>query len=445
MNEGHLKYRQIVSLWVPLALSSLMMSIANPIVSAGATRLPNPAVNLAAHGLTQDIAILLESPILMILSCSVSLVRSRTSYELLKRFVTHLTLLLTVLSALVYFTPIYDVLFLRILGVPAEVAQTARPALRVMLLWPFAVGWRRLFQGVLIYRGQSRLVGLGTVFRLLALTGTVAIGVASHRLSGALIGGLAMAASVMVEMAVAAWWAMPLIRTDIETVANDPPGHHGMDYGRLCLFYLPLAGTDMMRVLSRPLTSASIARTANATLSLATWPVASGFSHLLAAGSMAVQEVVLALVSNSESQRRLRVFALTLGVVLSLLLGIAVTTPVVRVYLRSFLGVSQDIERLAIPTLYSLLLMPFLLVLRSLLRGTLIWQRHSVHVQAGMFVNLVALAALLVSGMRSLAIPGVVVAAMATVVAEVLEVGLLQWLVRHVATRAPAPMVAPTP
>ena len=70
MSGERLSYRDSFFLWLPLALSWTMMSVAGPVANAGIARLPEPAVNLAAHGLTMSIAVLIESPIIMILSIS---------------------------------------------------------------------------------------------------------------------------------------------------------------------------------------------------------------------------------------------------------------------------------------------------------------------------------------------------------------------------------------
>ncbi len=443
MSGERLSYRDTFFLWLPLALSWTMMSVAGPVANAGIARLPEPAVNLAAHGLTMSIAVLIESPIIMILSTSVSLVRSRTSYLLLRRFVTHLSIVLTVVSALVYYTPLYDVLFLRLMGVPAEVADAARPALRVMLLWPAAIGWRRLFQGILIRRGQSKLVSYGTVFRLASLAATVIVGVALRLKPGALVGGLAMAVSVIVEMLVIAWWTLPVVQDQVLPVLTEPETADPLDYRRLLRFYIPLAGTDAMRVLSRPITTAGIARAPQATLSLATWPVASGLSMLASSSVMALQEVVVARAENEDTRRRLRTFSVAVGLAFSALLSIVIVTPAARWYYHALLGVPSDVEALALSNLPFLLPMPLLYAARNFLRGVLISRRQSGLVQLGMFVNLLSLVGLLIAGALSGTMQGVTLAIVATVFAEVVEVVSLWLLSRRQAEPQMEPEASP--
>jgi len=449
MSDKELSYRELFFLWVPLALSWAMMSIAGPVVSAGIARLPNPSVNLAAHGLTMDIAVLVESPIIMILSTSVALVRNRQTYLLLQRFVARLTVILTIVGFVVYFTSLYDVLFLRVIGVPADVAAAARPALRAMLLWPAAIGWRRLWQGILIVHGQSKLVSYGTVFRLVSLAATVAVGVRLGLTPGALVGGLAMGISVIVEMAAIAWWTLPILRAKVLPVMAAPSedtgtmtlpdlarGAKGED-GRLLRFYWPLAGTNVMRVLARPMTAAAIARAVDSTVSLAAWPVASGLSSLLTSSAMALPEVVLARIHDQESQRRLAGFSLRIGLALTIILAVLVATPLARLYFDSLLGVPTEIEPLALAASVVLVPMPLLIAIRDFLRGVLIWQRQSGAVQLGMFVNLATLTVILLMALGLTRTSGIMLASLATVGAELVEVAALLWLVRRVPDQAP--------
>ena len=126
-----------------------MMSIADPVVSAGITRLPQPELELAAFGVAQPIAILMESPIIYMLGTGVALVRNRAMYQLVWRFMLHLSILMTVASALLFFTPAYHVMTRTLLGLTEDVAAAARPAMQLLLLWPAAIGLRRFLQGVL--------------------------------------------------------------------------------------------------------------------------------------------------------------------------------------------------------------------------------------------------------------------------------------------------------
>ncbi len=142
-------------------------------VSAAINRLPNEVVMLAAQGLVVSLSVTIESPIINLLATSTALVKDRHSYLLLRKFTIHWMIFLTLITFLLAFTPIFDLLVVNLMGIPDEVAYWVQIGLRIMLFWSAAIAWRRFLQGVMIRYNQTRKVAWGTVVRLLASGGTV--------------------------------------------------------------------------------------------------------------------------------------------------------------------------------------------------------------------------------------------------------------------------------
>jgi len=66
--------RRIAQAWWPLAASWLLMSLEGPMVSAVIARLADPKIHLAAYGgIVFPVALLVESPIIMLLAASTAL------------------------------------------------------------------------------------------------------------------------------------------------------------------------------------------------------------------------------------------------------------------------------------------------------------------------------------------------------------------------------------
>ena len=124
----------IFRLWLPLAVSFELMMLEGPSVQGAIGRLAAPTLNLAAWGLTFSLALLVESPVIMLLATAIALVRDEDSYRALRRFVVTLMVACTLLTALVAFTPLFDLIASRIMGQPAPIVAAARPALQIMLL-----------------------------------------------------------------------------------------------------------------------------------------------------------------------------------------------------------------------------------------------------------------------------------------------------------------------
>src|SRR5690242_667263 len=73
--------------WWPLAASWILMGFELPAVSAAMARLPQPTVSLAAYGgVVFPMSLLIESPILMLLSASTALSKDLRSHRLVERF-----------------------------------------------------------------------------------------------------------------------------------------------------------------------------------------------------------------------------------------------------------------------------------------------------------------------------------------------------------------------
>ena len=145
--------RRIVVFWIPLAATWLMMAMEGPFLAAVIARLADPAYNLAAYGVAFSIALVVEAPIIMIMSAATALVRDRQSYLAMRNFTHTLNAAITVAMAVALIPPVFDTIALTLLDLPGEVARIAHVATAILLPWPGAIGFRRFYQGVLIRQG----------------------------------------------------------------------------------------------------------------------------------------------------------------------------------------------------------------------------------------------------------------------------------------------------
>ena len=167
--------RYIFFFWLPLAATWVMMALEGPFLAALIARLADPKFNLAAHGVAFALAILIEAPVIMLMSAATALVVDGHSYRKLRTFTFGLSALATGLLLLVLFPPVYRWLATTVMRLPSEVTELMYGALWFFLPWPSAIGYRRFLQGVLIRSGRTRLVAEGTVIRKNLLSGTAVV------------------------------------------------------------------------------------------------------------------------------------------------------------------------------------------------------------------------------------------------------------------------------
>ena len=131
-----LSTRRIIRTWWPLAASWLLMGAELPLLGAVVARLPNPVVSLAAYGgVVFPLALIIESPIIMLLAASTALSKDWSSYLKIRRFMMIAGASLTALHLLVVLSPLYYVVVEGILGVPAMIVEPARVGLIIMTPW----------------------------------------------------------------------------------------------------------------------------------------------------------------------------------------------------------------------------------------------------------------------------------------------------------------------
>ncbi|MDR7511655.1 MAG: hypothetical protein QN147_06500 [Armatimonadota bacterium] len=408
----------LVAFWVPLALSWTMMIVAQPIAAIAISRLADPEVQLAAYGVTFDLAFLLESPIIMLLSVSVALTRDQASFRLLRRVTGWVAGVATAIFLVVAFTPAYDLVVRGAMGVPEAVAAEARPALRLLLPWIGAIAWRRFLQGPLISAGHTRVITLGTLIRLVVLAVVLGAGVAFPVLPGAMLGALALSVSVVAESIANTLWALPVVRRlPAATEAS-------LSVGAVFRFCAPLMATDVMRTIVRPAVTAGVARAALAPVSLAAWPVAASLITLVSAPAMSFQEVTVAVIHGRDAYRRVRRFIAAVGLILITLTALATWSPLLRAYLVTVVDLPGALLDPVIAGMRIMLPLPLLMALRNLFRGVLIRRRFTVPIQLAMGANAVVLFGALAVGVRA-QWTGIVVAGTASVAAQVAEVVVL--------------------
>jgi hypothetical protein len=434
--------RRIFWLWLPLALSFTLMMLEGPTVQAALARLGEPVLNLAAFGLVLSISLIIESPVIMLISTAIALARDGQSYRALWRFMVGMNVVLTVLTALIAWTPLYGLLVEGLLSIPPEVSAAARPALQIMLLWTAAIGWRRFYQGLLVRHGLSARVSYGTAIRLLATVAVAAGFVIWPVLPGAQVGACALMAGVLIEALVTYLFALPLVRQVY--LADQSTPQQPLTIGEITQFHLPLAATSLLTLLLQPITAAALARMSQPKLTLAAWPVIFGVMLVLRGWGMALQETTVAQAEQPNARRPLRDFSLMVAAGTSLAAALLALTPLLDWYLQTVLSLEPELWSFVRLGLQILILLPAFTAITNWLRGLLVVGKTTASVYRGMGINLFINSVILIVGVL-LQLPGIAVAATALLVAIVVESIYLQRRVAAVSRQAAtvsAPMAA---
>ncbi|HVB11103.1 MAG TPA: hypothetical protein VNM16_12155 [Bacillota bacterium] len=410
--------RRLLHLFWPLAASSLLMATAEALVSAGLARVPGPEVALAAFGAVLAVSLLIEAPVIPLLHAANALGGDAASRRLVFRFMLVVAAACGLLHAAVALTPLYAVVFGRWLGLPPLVVAAGRAGMACMIPWSPAIAWRRYYQGILIRRGATRPVGIGTITRTVTAGIILVTGLTLWPQVGVAIGGLALALGVSAE-AVFITFAARLLGPPPDRA--EPP--RPLDLRRLLGFYVPLALTSAVSFLGRSVAAAELARGALPVASLAAWPVAYAALFLIQGPVAMTQQLVIAGPEGVDA-RTLRRFTLGVGAVATAVV-IALLPGGLGLYFSAVIGVHGTVLSLALDALAVLAVLPLLTAMQQYWQGLLVRARATWVVIGGSSANLVALTAVGFFAVTRLPWPGVDTVAAATLVGFGAELAVL--------------------
>jgi len=392
VNTSRYPMRRVVGTWWPLAASWIMMSLEGPAVSAVIARLAKPEINLAAYSIVFSLALIVESPIIMLLAASTALSKDWDSFTRLRRYMMVAGGLLTTLHIIVAFTPLFDFIVRDVIGAPGEILEPARAGFRILLPWTWSIAFRRFNQGVLIRFGRSQIVGIGTIIRLAANLVVLSTGYLLKNFDGIVVGASAISLGVMSEAVYVGLAVRPVLRGPLKQV---PPVEQPITLQGFFQFYIPLLMTSLLFLLAQPIGNAAVSRMPMPLESLAVWPVLSGLVFLFRSLGMAYNEVVVALLDEPQASGPLWRFTAWLAGSTSLVLFIVTATPVARVWFERISALPPNLTELARASLWFALPQPALAALQSWYQGVILTGKRTRGISEAVVIYLVSIVGLL--------------------------------------------------
>jgi len=369
-SREELTYKKISVFWLPLAATWLMMSVEGPFLAALIARLAEPKYNLAAYGVAFSFALIIEAPIIMIMSASTKLVKDAQSFITLRKFTYGLNWLITLIMMVILIPAIFYFFTEDLIGLPSKVSKLTHLATLILLPWPGAIGYRRFYQGILIRNNLTRRVAYGTVIRIITMAITALLLYLFTGAAGVVVGAASISTAVFLEAIASRLMANGIIKKIMEQNAEIKDA---LTYKEIYNFYYPLALTSILGLGVQPVVIFFMGQSRMAIESLAVLPVVTSFVFIFRALGLSYQEVVIALMGEEKKNFiPLRNFAFSLGAVLTIVLALIAFTPLSDTWFKVVSGLSENLAGFARLPLMIMAVLPLLTVLISLQRAALV-------------------------------------------------------------------------
>ena len=389
------------------------MSMEGPLISALIARLNEPKFNLAAYGVAYALALIIEAPVIMIMTASTALVRDRYSFSKLKQFTYILNAVITILMLVLVIPDVFYFLTEKLIGLPEHIAELTHAATIILIPWPAAIGYRRFYQGILIRNNLTRRVAYGTIVRLSAMAITAFTLFIYFDVPGSVVGASALSVAVVAEaLASRLMTSGSLKKLSVETNQAEDK----LTLKSISKFYYPLALMSLLSLGVQPFVTFFVGQSRMAIESLAVLPVITSFVFIFRAFGLSYQEVIIAKMGDDKSGYiPLRNFAIMLGSFLSVCLIIIAFTPIADIWFTDVSGLSETLSNFSILPLQIMAIIPALTVLISFQRSVLVSSKNTAPISKATAIEFFSIVVIMLILVKIFSIVGAIAATTAFV------------------------------
>jgi hypothetical protein len=182
-----LVFSDIVTFYLPLALTSLIWLVIQPIGSAALSHAPMPIESLAVWPVMGGLIFIFRSTGMAYNEAVVALLEKPNAAQALRRFTIILTVGATLPLAIIALTPLSSLWFGDVSGLSPELADLARAALPLALILPALQPWVSWHQGTLVYQRNTRSITESVVLSVLVTSVVLWAGVTWGEVPGIFI------------------------------------------------------------------------------------------------------------------------------------------------------------------------------------------------------------------------------------------------------------------
>ncbi len=387
-----------------------MMSVEGPFLSAVIARMAEPKFNLAAYGVAFSFALIIEAPVIMMMSASTALVEDKSTFKKLRNFTYITNAAITGVMLFFIIPQVFYFVAEDLINLPHEVAELTHIATIILLPWPGAIGYRRFYQGILIRGDLTKRVAYGTVIRLVSMSGTAILLYSFSSFDGVVVGAAALSAGVIAEGAASKIMALSILRK-MKDLRKE------LSYRGIYDFYYPLALTSLLSLGVHPLITFFVGQSAMPLESLAVLPVINSLVFIFRSLGLSFQEVGIAMMGeNMEGYNKLKQFSFIGGTAVVLLLSAIAFTPLSQVWFFNVSGLSKELAEFAIIPLMIMAIMPGLTYWISFQRSLLVHSRKTQPITIATAIEVTGICLVMFISIKYFAAVGAIAAASAFII-----------------------------
>lgn len=203
--EKSLTLKRFSVFYLPLALTSSLWLLWQPLISASVSRMPEPVESLAVWSVITGLLFMFRSPGMAFNEAVVAMLEIPGSFQILRRFARWASMITLVLALGIVLTPLSRIWFTYIANLEADIVPSAMGALAIGVPLTFISMYISFFQGIIVNREKTGPVAEAVVMFLITLVIVLITGVVTEAFKGVYV---ASAAYTAAHISQALWLAL---------------------------------------------------------------------------------------------------------------------------------------------------------------------------------------------------------------------------------------------
>ncbi len=326
--------------YAPLAATSLLLTLTNPLLTSAMSHSVNPTVALAGFAVAFSLCGVLYSPLLVGQQVAATRLLAGDRFGPIQRFWLRIGALLSLVTLGVGLSPLGAWVFGAVMGVSGDIFDEARAAVTLLAPVPLLTAARAVHQGRLVASHHTNPIALATGART-AVLALFAVVLTVSTPGGAWVGAAAFTFGLLVETVLVAS-ARATIDRPVHAVLPEGAAPRVADT-RLLRFSTPLMANTLLWWSTPLLINSVLARSPFPAEAIAAFVVVEGVAWFLTAPVGQFQHVGIALVDCKPAHRAVRRWLIILAAGVAMLVGVVSLPPIRQVILGAVFGLDAGL------------------------------------------------------------------------------------------------------
>jgi progressive ankylosis protein len=424
MKDEKLTTKTLLFFFIPLGLSASLVTLSHIIINSTLARAVNSEMIIATYAIAMSVFAITERLAVILRQTTSTLVRDRESFKKMTVFSYYVIGVIMLVSAIVAYTPVGNVIFEYIFGVndPAMVNQI-QSIYQVLIFVTIFSGLRCLNQGIIIYNRQTKWLTIGMIIRLAAMYLLSLYFIKTGNITGE-TGAYIFLVGMLIECIISMLEARTLVhkmpKSNEEKLKSK---------SQIFSFYSPLMMSSFITVLIGPVINVFLGKTMDITLAIASYTIALSITHLFISFFSYTHQIVINFYKDHEV--KVKRFTMVVSFFPFILLALFCYTGIGEAVMEHLMGVNGRLLDASLQSLQVFMILALVYPFIDFFNGLLLIRKQTKVTIVSQSTNLVITIVFLIIGVTFAAEWNGIIGALAQSLGFLAELIVVVSIIKH--------------